>query len=62
MTALEQATELQAQAVSILLAERDAIDARLRQLGYGENKNHVSKETWSSRQDQRDFFPSCNPR
>jgi hypothetical protein len=35
MTALEQATELQAQAVQILLAEREQIDQRLAQLGYG---------------------------
>ena len=44
MTALEQATELQQRAVGILLAERDAIDARLQQLGYGEIKTALSKK------------------
>lgn|ERR1017187_3057835 len=36
MTALEQAAELQEKAITILLAERDAIDQRLQQLGHGE--------------------------
>ena len=34
MTALEEASELQAKAVEILLAEREQIDARLEQLGH----------------------------
>jgi hypothetical protein len=38
MTALEKAAELQEEAVSILLAEREQIDARLEQLGYGKEK------------------------
>ena len=33
MTALEQANELQQQAIELLLAERQAIDERLAQLG-----------------------------
>ena len=36
MTALEEASELQAKAVTILLAEREQIDQRLAQLGYGQ--------------------------
>lgn len=43
MTALEQAAELQERAVGILLAERDAIDARLQQLGYGDIKTTTIK-------------------
>ena len=35
MNALEQATELQEKAISILLAERENIDQRLYQLGHG---------------------------
>jgi hypothetical protein len=38
MTALDQAIELQNQAIAILLAEREAIDERLAQLGLGEIK------------------------
>ena len=34
MTALEQVEQLTRQAVAILLTERDAIDARLQQLGH----------------------------
>jgi hypothetical protein len=36
MTAIEQAQHLQAQAIAILLAERERIDAHLAQLGYGQ--------------------------
>ena len=36
MTAIEQAQALQQQAIAILLAERDEIDAHLAQLGYGQ--------------------------
>jgi hypothetical protein len=43
MTALEQANELQQQAVNILLAEREQIDARLVQLGYGDIKTTSGK-------------------
>lgn len=35
MNAIERANELQAQAIAILLAEREQIDAHLFQLGYG---------------------------
>lgn len=38
MNALEQAADLQERAVQILLAEREAIDARLQQLGHGEGQ------------------------
>jgi hypothetical protein len=44
MTALEQANELQLQAVNILLAEREQIDARLAQLGYGDIKTAPMKK------------------
>ena len=43
MTALEKAAELQDEAVNILLAEREQIDARLEQLGYGDNKSPAIK-------------------
>jgi len=36
MTAIEQATELQKQAIAILLAEREQIDQHLAQLGHGQ--------------------------
>ena len=36
MTAIEKAQELQAQAIAILLAEREQIDAHLNQLRYGD--------------------------
>ena len=36
MNALEQASELQQQAITLLLNERDRIDQRLAQLGNGE--------------------------
>jgi len=39
MTAIEKAQDLQQQAIAILLAEREQIDAHLAQLGHGENKN-----------------------
>ena len=35
MDAIQQAQQLQAQAIAILLAERERIDAHLAQLGYG---------------------------
>ena len=38
MTALEQVEQLTQQAVAILLAEREAIDARLAQLGHGDGQ------------------------
>lgn len=44
MTALEQAQALQQQAIEILLTERDAIDARLRQLGHGQEKAALGKK------------------
>jgi hypothetical protein len=43
MTALEKAAELQDEAVNILLAEREQIDARLEQLGYGDKKSPAIK-------------------
>ena len=42
MTALEKAAELQDEAVNILLAEREQIDARLEQLGH--NKTASQKK------------------
>ena len=36
MTAREQAEELKRQAIDLLLKEREAIDAELKQLGYGQ--------------------------
>ncbi|HMH13488.1 MAG TPA: hypothetical protein VK578_10305 [Edaphobacter sp.] len=36
MTALEQVEQLTQQAITILLAEREQIDKRLSQLGYGQ--------------------------
>lgn len=36
MTAIERANELTQQAIAILLAEREQIDAHLSQLGYGD--------------------------
>jgi hypothetical protein len=44
MRALDQATELQNQAIAILLSEREAIDERLAQLGYGEIKTAPMKK------------------
>jgi hypothetical protein len=44
MTALEKAAELQEEAVNILLAEREQIDARLGQLGYGQEKAALGKK------------------
>jgi hypothetical protein len=38
MTAIEQALALQKQAIEILLAEREQIDAHLSQLGHGQGK------------------------
>jgi hypothetical protein len=38
MTAIEQANTLTQQAIAILLAEREQIDAHLSQLGYGQEK------------------------
>jgi hypothetical protein len=38
MTAIEKALELQQQAIAILLAERELIDAQLAQLGHGQGK------------------------
>lgn len=43
MTAIEQAQALQTQAIEILIAERDRIDAHLVQLGYGEIKSPAVK-------------------
>jgi hypothetical protein len=37
VNAIERASELQQQAIAILLAERDQIDAHLAQLGYGKD-------------------------
>jgi hypothetical protein len=36
LTAIERANQLQAQAIAILLAEREQIDTHLAQLGYGD--------------------------
>jgi hypothetical protein len=44
MTALEQAAEFQQRAIDILLTEREQIDARLQQLGYGDNKTAPMKK------------------
>jgi hypothetical protein len=44
MTALEQVEQLTQQAMNILLAEREQIDARLAQLGYGNNKTAPMKK------------------
>ena len=38
MTAREQAEELKRQAIDLLLKEREAIDAELKALGYGQEK------------------------
>ena len=38
MTAIEKAQDLQQQAIAVLLAEREQIDAHLAQLGYGQEK------------------------
>jgi hypothetical protein len=43
MTAIEQAQELQQQAVAILLAEREKIDTHLTQLGYGREMTRGTK-------------------
>jgi hypothetical protein len=43
MTAMERALELQQQAITILLAEREQIDQRLAQLGYGDASTHVKR-------------------
>ena len=38
MSAIEKAQDLQQQAIAILLAEREQIDAHLERLGYGQEK------------------------
>lgn len=38
MTIIEQAEELRQQAISLLMEERDQIDAQLALLGYGQEK------------------------
>ena len=43
MTAIEQAQNLQQQAIAILLAEREQIDQHLVQLGHGDKKSPASK-------------------
>lgn len=43
MTALEQALELQNQAIQLLLTEREEIDHRLLQLGHGQEKTTQTK-------------------
>jgi hypothetical protein len=43
MTALEQASELQQQAIQLLLTEREEIDHRLAQLGHGQEKTTTMK-------------------
>ena len=43
MTAREQADELKRQAIDLLLKERDAIDAELKALGYGQEKTAPQK-------------------
>jgi hypothetical protein len=42
-SALQEAAELQQQAIELLLYERDAIDKRLAQLGYGQEKAPTGK-------------------
>jgi hypothetical protein len=44
MTAIEQAQELQRQAVEILIAERGRIDDQLAQLGHGQEKAPSGKK------------------
>ena len=44
MTAIEQAQSLQQQAIAILIAEREQIDAHLAQLGYGEKNAPLGKK------------------
>ena len=43
MTPREQAEELKRQAIDLLLKERDAIEAELRILGYGQEKTAPQK-------------------
>lgn len=43
MTAREHAEELRQEAIKELLAERDAIDAQLKSLGYGQEMNAATK-------------------
>ena len=43
MTALEKAAELQKEAVNLLLAEREQIDARLEQLGHNKTALPLKK-------------------
>jgi hypothetical protein len=51
LTAIEQAQNLQAQAIAILLAEREQIDAHLQRLGYGEIKTTYPKKRGRPRKD-----------
>jgi hypothetical protein len=44
MTALNQALELQNQAIELLLNERNEIDHRLAQLGHGQQKTALPKK------------------
>ena len=44
MNAIEQARQLQDQAIAILLAEREAIDHQLAQLGHGQEKATLGKK------------------
>lgn len=44
MTAIEQAEELRQKAIALLIAERDQIDGRLAQLGYGQEKAPSGKK------------------
>jgi hypothetical protein len=44
MTAIEQAEELRQKAISLLIAERDQIEERLIQLGYGQEKAPLGKK------------------
>lgn len=55
MTAREQAEELKRQAIDLLLKEREAIDAELKALGYGQENATTPKR----RADRRGIGPLC---
>lgn len=66
MTAIEQAQALQQQAITILLAEREQIDAQLAQLGHGQEKAAPGKKRGRpvkqlSISDQLDTTQSASP-
>jgi hypothetical protein len=55
MTAIEQADELQRQAIALLLAERQQIDDRLAQLGHGDKKSPVARRGRPPKQPETSF-------